>query len=674
MKLDDPGKVPKLRQVPLKADQGWNQSAPNALDVHFARFITELAGSDDPSLFLAAALASQQTRQGHVCVDLRAMTQGPPRPVSSQDDTVAYPELEVWRRSLEATSVVGNPGEYRPLILDQKSRLYLYRYWEYERDLAAFIRERATDVADCIESISLEDTLSRYFPPDRARQGPIDWQKEAARTAITRRFCVITGGPGTGKTTTIVKVLALLRELPRGMHLRIALAAPTGKAAARMEEAIRSALDKLDCPAEIKATIPSEASTLHRLLGTLPDSPYFRHDARNPLAVDVVIVDEASMVDLALMAKLARALPPQAALILLGDKDQLASVEAGAVLGDICGQSGEAGVTPAGGSLREEASIHGANISASGVPGHRETAVAACIVELRHSFRFPEGSGVGRASRAIRAGQGTEVLEVLRDDACPDATWDPIPTPGGLLEALRPIVLQGCAEFLRASDVEQRFTAFEGFRILCALRRGPFGVETLNALVERILREARLIPPGQWYHGRPVMITRNDYNLKLFNGDVGIVLPEDYPAAARAAAATSPEGGKPSGLQAHPVTQGLPGHQPGEGPEADSSAGSLRVFFPPVAGQPRSFLPARLPPHETVYAMTVHKSQGSEFDQVLLLLPDRDSPVLTRELLYTAVTRARHKMVVWGRDDVLRTAVARRVQRSSGLRDALWGS
>jgi exodeoxyribonuclease V alpha subunit len=674
MKLDELGNISKSAQAELRADQGWIQSEPNTLDVHFARFIAELAVSNDPSLLLAAALASQQTRQGHVCVDLRAIAGGPSKPAPSEGDTLPYPELQVWRRSLQATSVVGDPGESCPLILDERSRLYLYRYWEYEQDLATFIRERATAVPEPTENASLEGMLARYFPPNRAGEGAIDWQQMAARAATTRKFCVITGGPGTGKTTTVVKVLALLREQPHGMRLRIALAAPTGKAAARMEEAIRNAMKRLDCPADVKAAMPAKASTVHRLLGTLPDSPYFRHHAGNPLPVDVVIVDEASMVDLALMAKLTRALPPHAALILLGDKDQLASVEAGAVLGDICGQSGEEDAVAAKDMLHEKPRSPGGNLPASAVPAHGNTALAACVVELRHSFRFPETSGIGRLSRAIRAGHGPEVLAVLRDNARPDVAWSDIPAPSELLEALRPIVLQAYAQCLRSPTVEQRFSAFEGFRVLCALRHGPFGVETVNLLVERILREERLIHPGQWYPGRPVMITHNDYNLKLFNGDVGIVLPEDYPVGASEAPAAYLPGGEELHLTAHTAAQAEAGRPFGNGSEAIPAAEPLRVFFPSAAGQSRSFPPSRLPSHETVYAMTVHKSQGSEFDMVLLLLPDRDSPVLTRELLYTAVTRARRKVVVWGRDDVLRTAVARHVQRSSGLRDALWGS
>ena len=643
----------------------WDLMLWDPLDWHFARFIVELAGIEDDSLFLAAALVSQHTRQGHVCLDLATVAGKPLEGAKQRDHAPISPELTDWRTRLESTRVVGAPGDHCPLILDQQSRLYLFRYWEYERDLETFIKERAPMDIQGIDLEILEQGLERHFLQSLTAHNQSDWQRIAARTALTRRFCVITGGPGTGKTTTVARILALLREQPDGRGRRIALAAPTGKAAARLEEAIRAACTRLQCPQEIRSTIPTQAATIHRLLGSLPNSPYFRHDAANPLDVDMVIVDEASMVDLALMAKLVRALPPRASLILLGDKDQLASVEAGAVLGDIC----DGGPSPPGGKSPQPVGDASRNLPRDS--GTSE--LADSIVELRESFRFPLHSGIARMGRAVRAGHGDAAVAVLRASDGVDLEWGGVPTRKTLVEALKPLVLRGFSSFLEASTVEDRFAAFERFRILCALRRGPYGVAAVNTVVEQILRDAGLIELREWYCGRPLLITQNDYNLKLFNGDVGLVLPEDHPLGAG-----SPE------LSLAPCTPtSVSASRAGRPPRAQtefvsispelSPTSAMRVFFQVNGGVPRKLLPARLPTHETVFAMTVHKSQGSEFDDVLLLLPDRDSPVLTRELIYTAITRARRKVTLWAGEDILRIAVAKRVHRSSGLRDALWG-
>lgn len=596
------------------------------LDIHFARFAARLAGSNTPELSLAAALVSSQTRQGHICLDLSSVGGRELLEGENGGDPVVCPELKDWCRRLRESTVVGNPGEYKPLILDDRSRLYLFRYWDYQEKLADSIRRRVSEHVANIDIAVLREELERLFPADQA--GGIDWKRVAAFTALMRRFCVISGGPGTGKTTTVAAILALLLEQASPERLRIALAAPTGKAAARLQETIKGTKDMLACPEGIKEAIPEEASTIHRLLGSIPDSPYFRHNARNVLPVDVVVVDEASMVDLALMSKLIQALPSQARLILLGDKDQLASVEAGAVLGDICDTGTEHGFS--GGFCNDLRNVTGYEIDIR-QNGHDESGIQDCIVQLQKSYRFGGESGIGVVSQAVNAGDADCAVELVKGGTYGDIAWKELPQLHTLRRVIKTPVIRGYGDYLRAIDSPEIFQIFERFRILCALREGPYGVVAMNLLVEQILEEEKLIEPDRrWYPGRPVLITSNDYNLRLFNGDMGIVLPD-----------------------------------PG-------ANGDLRVFFPGTGGALRKLHPLRLPEHETVYAMTVHKSQGSEFDRVVLLLPDRESPVLTRELIYTGITRARESVEIWGSESVFRTAISRCIERTSGLRDALW--
>ncbi len=601
------------------------------LDVHFASFISGLCPGPGSDVWLAAALASNATRKGHICLDLATVEAKELLEADKGRDAIVCPRLDRWIRVIKETPVVGRPGAYVPLVLDDHSRLYLYRYWEYQERLAGWIKQRVDQKTD-VDLKSLKAGLDRFFPGQDGnveREGPgrADWQKIAAFAALVKKFCVISGGPGTGKTTTAAKILALMLEQPGSASLRIALAAPTGKAAARLQEAMRDFKQSLDVDPCIRERIPEEAFTIHRLLGSISGSPYFRHDESNPLAVDVAVVDEASMVDLALMSKLVQALPAHARLILLGDKDQLASVEAGAVLGDMCDDRGIEGFSVHHCSLIRETTGYQTPIIAHKNGG---IGIADCVVGLQKNFRFNRQSGIGALSRAVNAGQGERALALFVEGTFPDLARQRLPAPGLLSENLKPWVVERFADCFGASCVEESFTQFDRFRILCALREGPYGVVNLNGIVEDILIGRGLIAPhATWYRGRPVIINRNDYNLGLFNGDVGMTWPD-------------------------PETRGL------------------RVFFPASDGGFKKFHPVRLPEHETVFAMTVHKSQGSEFDEVLLVLPDRDVPVLTRELLYTGITRARRRVALWAGEDVVMAAVSRRIRRMSGLRHALW--
>jgi exodeoxyribonuclease V alpha subunit len=608
-------------------DRLIREGALSELDVRFGRFAVRLHGSEEPALFWAAALVSRHREEGHICIDLKDQA-GKFFP-DGAPDAVILPSLAGWQTLLKRSSVVGPPGEYRPLVLDG-SRLYLYRYWDYEKRLIDLLKERVTRESPAIDERRLAEGLRRLFPPSETEE--TDWQKVAASAAVLNRFCVISGGPGTGKTTAVARLLVLLLEQAGPAGLRVALAAPTGKAAARLQEALQKVREGIDCSEAVRAALGREASTLHRLLGSRPGRPDFRYDVDNPLPADVVIVDEASMVDLPLLSKLVQALHVDARLILLGDKDQLASVEAGAALGDLCDTGRDHGYSR---GFRETVwRIAGETLPESteeaGPPGIRDA-----VVELRKSYRFGGAGGIGRAGRAVNEGNGTLALSLMKEGRGRDLAWRDVPGPEGLARALTGPVLRWlgpCLKVVSSADPGEVFALFNRFRILCALREGPYGVVAVNRLVEEILSSRGLIRKGgRWYTGRPVLVTENDYTLRLFNGDVGIMLPD---------------------------------------PQA---RGGIRAVFPGADGGWRKLLPMRLPGHETVFAMTVHKSQGSEFEDVLLLLPDRPSAVLTRELVYTGITRARHRVEVWGRDEVFRGAVSRRTERVSGLREGLWG-
>lgn len=598
----------------------------NNIDFHFARFITGLCQNDDLDIFLGAALVSNAAGKGDVYLDLAEVADKPLSETMENEPQLYCPELVVWTQKLYSSSAVGEPGEYCPLILDHRNRLYLYRYWEYEKKLSDAIIKRAQEEINTVDITLLQASLKRLFP--KISDSDIDWQKVAALMATFKRFCVISGGPGTGKTFTVAKILALLCEQNRSDKLEILLAAPTGKAAARLSETIRNAKKSLPCSADIINAIPSESYTIHRLLQTIPGSPYFVYNAAKPLNADIVVVDEASMVDLALMSKLVEAIADNTRLILVGDKDQLASVEAGSVLGDICDRDKDHGFSESFCQKVEE--ITQQKLDVNRVHTKISSALEDCIVVLKQSFRFEAGSAVGKLSRRVNSGDFDKVWELLKTHG--QVSWQEILSPKALSRALSQEIVEGYAGYLNIADPLKALERFNRFQILGAVNIGPYGVNALNRLVEEILKQEALINPDQeWYRGRPVLITRNDYSLGLFNGDMGLTLP-------------------------------IPG----------SDSQELYVCFPGDAGNFRSFLPYRLPEHETAFATTVHKSQGSEFDDILLVLTDKDYPVLTRELLYTAITRARNNISIWGTQHILKAAVARKIERTSGLRDALW--
>jgi exodeoxyribonuclease V alpha subunit len=661
-----------LNLVELWARCGWLRP----LDAAFAAFLARETGDAPPLLILAAALASHQLGRGHACLDLAqtlrdpgfalslppegggdAMAEeSPPLPA----EALAGVTVEAWRAALAHPLLVGAGQGATPLVR-AGDRVYLRRYWQYEQDVGAGLFARLA-APPAIAGDALRGALDALFPPLSGGVEP-DWQKLACALAARNAFAIVTGGPGTGKTTTVVRLLAVLQALALAeapaRPLRIRLAAPTGKAAARLNESIAGAVAKLDLRAlpdseAIRAAIPVQVATLHRLLGGRPDTRRFRHHAGNPLPLDVLVVDEASMIDLEMMAALLAALPPSARLALLGDKDQLASVEAGAVFGELCRHAQPARYTPeTAGWLSEIAGarIAQAFIDPAGAP------LDQAVAMLRHSYRFGADSGIGRLAAAVNAGDAEEARRILARGFA-DLARVRLVQEGEV--ALRALVIDGGAPRRAANDerplgyrhylqtlrderppagaprvaidawARQTLAAHGQFQLLCAPRRGQWGVEGLNRRIAGWLREEGLIAATEgWYAGRPVLVARNDYALGLMNGDIGIAL--ELPAA--------------------------------DGP------GPLRVAFPSGDGGVKWIQPSRLQAVETVYALTVHKSQGSEFSHAALILPERLNPILTRELIYTGITRAKRwfSLIEAGTPSVLEQAVRRRVLRLGGL-------
>ncbi|SDZ64683.1 exodeoxyribonuclease V subunit alpha [Pseudomonas salomonii] len=649
-------------------DRGWLR----ALDKAFVGFLHELDPQADPLVLLAAALTSHQLGHGHVCLDLFETLKAPdfalslPPEGDLQTGAMLLPSQLLggldgahWCHALAASHLVAlaldgsESAQSRPLVLSGK-RLYLRRYWTYERRIDTALRLRlATQETVATDLPQRLNTLFEQPPPD----GVIDWQKLACALATRGAFSIVTGGPGTGKTTTVVRLLALLQApaVEAGNPLRIRLAAPTGKAAARLTESISQQVLSLNVLDSVREKIPTQVTTVHRLLGSRPGTRHFRHHLGNPLPLDVLVVDEASMIDLEMMANLLDALPAHARLVLLGDKDQLASVEAGAVLGDLCRDAEAGWYSPD--TRQWLQAVSGEDLSASGLQEDLEGGhpLAQQVVMLRYSRRFGEGSGIGQLARWVNQQNAEEARKLLTarshsDLFClslkgeHDHALERLVLDGqgddaqgyryylNLLQSARPALDTPREDAAWTHWAQQLLQAFDAFQLLCAVRKGPWGVEGLNQRITAALRKVRLIEgDDQWYEGRPVLMTRNDYGLGLMNGDIGIALKL---------------------------------------PESDGGPQVLRVAFPRNDGQGgvRFVLPSRLNDVETVYAMTVHKSQGSEFTHTALILPDALNPVLTKELIYTGITRAKRWFsLIEPRGGVFEEAVRRKVKRLSGL-------
>ncbi|MCB4789728.1 MULTISPECIES: exodeoxyribonuclease V subunit alpha [unclassified Delftia] len=684
-----PGAVPPDTNEVLALLRRWADAGLlRRLDAALASFVAGQDAQAGPALLVAAALLAQMEGRGHSCLPLAPLAGHP-------NDVLAWPaealpaqqalwqmlpaRLSGWVAALGASPVVrvvGDAGQDggedlgQPLVLagadGPAPLLYLRRYWDYERAVATHVIQRTA--AQAVAGQPLDEVLARHwldrlFPP-AAEGGPVDWQKLACALALRGRLSVITGGPGTGKTYTAARLLALLfATAPDAGQLRVALAAPTGKAAARLKQSIDGALLQLQGSMGGEIDLAGlvqrmgAARTLHSMLGARPDTRHWGFHAGRQLDVDVLIVDEASMVHLEMMAALLEALPSGARLVLLGDKDQLASVEAGAVLGDLCRDAQAGRYLP-------DTLDYALRVAGQAVPpqfaapaGDRPPALAQHTVMLRESRRF--GGPIGQLARAVNAGhaaQAQALLDAGTQGGTHSELWE---RQGGGVQAVTELAVRGrgglASYALYARALQNRpaadgdyeaahrawvvdvLQAFERFRLLCAVREGDWGVSGLNRAVEQALEaQGAIRRSGEWYAGRPVMVTRNDAQLGVFNGDIGIALP----------------GGSHGGSQGGP--QGGPG-QP------------LRVYF--LQGDElRSVGVSRLAHVETAFAMTVHKSQGSEFEHTALVLPSRGGSVLGRELVYTGITRARQAFSLFSEvPGLLASAVGSPTQRASGL-------
>jgi exodeoxyribonuclease V alpha subunit len=629
----DPHDVRLARAAPEPLRAFNDAGVLSSADVHVALRLARFgAVGDAPAVLLALALAARAPRLGHVLVDLATIRAtvavDTEEPVDL--DALPWPEVAGWPEAVAASSLVASGDDdrdgddARPLRL-VGTTLYLDRYWREERAVARALRRRAERPAPAVDAARLAEGLARLHGADRARL--------AAGAAVLGRLTVVAGGPGTGKTTTVARILALLAEQAGAEDAPaplVALAAPTAKAAARLREAVHAEAAALDVAEEIRAWLGTiDASTLHRLLGARRDThSRFRHDAGNRLPHDVVIVDETSMVSLTMMSRLLEAVADDARLVLVGDPDQLSSIEAGAVLGDVVGPAATAR------TLRPAAAARLARVAGMEVPAapDGDAAIGDDIVVLDHVYRF--GGRIAALADAVRRGDADAAVAALASTADDRVTWIDADAGGREHDAALAPVRDAATRTGRAviaaareGDAGAALRELGGFRLLCAHRRGPHGVTTWTAAVERWLAPEIDAAGGRVrdYPGRPLLVTANDYDLNLFNGDTGVLVAQ-------------PDG---------------------------------RVLA--AFDRRRDVRPNQLGAVETVYAMTVHKSQGSQFTTAAVIVPPPSSRILTRELLYTAVTRAEDHLIVVAPEASIRAAIARPAARASGLRARLWG-
>ncbi|MDQ6990682.1 MAG: exodeoxyribonuclease V subunit alpha [Mariprofundaceae bacterium] len=601
-----------MSQAKQQATEQASLENKQGLAEMFADFMVKMAGGDTHDLLYQTAFSlSKHDEQGHVCLNLKHLAQKP-----WHDGSGFAPDMETWRTFLLQTPCVVDAGDNAPMILDG-DLLYFQRFWSAEKHVADALLTRLKKPIN-LDERGLKEGLTRLFAKNTLKNNEkMDWQKIAAALAVRQRFSVISGGPGTGKTTSLVKVLALLLEQNEDMRIR--LAAPTGKAAARMMASIRSAKQNISTDDTIRRCIPEEAATLHRLLGFSPRG--YRHHHDNPLLLDCLVIDEASMIDLPIMARVLDAIPQDARLILLGDRDQLSSVDAGNILGDITGHGQAHAYSP---DMAQKL----ANDSQSNIKyiPHQASAspIQDSIALLHDSYRFT--GPIADLATAVNQGDDVSVFQILQSDSSmKDSTcvhWQADSDLNVILEA----AAKHYKKYLQCTDVQEALACFETCRILCAVRQGNEGVETINRLMQQHLLGD--MEAGKAVHGMPIMILHNHHELGLFNGDTGLLWNID---------------------------------------------GSLQACFFDVSGEARFFPLYSLPHYEPCWAMTVHKSQGSEFEHVFLILPSQEGShhILGRELFYTAITRSKQSFHLHASAENIRTSVKQRILRTTGLKKRL---
>lgn len=574
----------------------------SALDIAFMEALRSIWPESSAAALHLAGLNSWAVSNGHSCFTPELLDDWP-----SVAESALHAELRAGR--WPQAEFIGDASRGLPIVVEDQ-RAWLRRYWRYEREIEAALLHRACPVPITTEMGRVASALDDLLPG--STDSSPDWQRVAAAMSLRTPLSVICGGPGTGKTYTALRLLALLVRLS-DKPLRMALAAPTGKAAQRLSESVQAGLGALALTTEEREALPTEAMTLHRLLGFRSQSVAPLRDASNPLDLDVLVVDECSMVDLPLMAKLLRALKPECRLILLGDPDQLPAVENGAVLATLAAGNGNHAYSPHARRWLTDACV--ATLS-SGV--EKET-MGDCVVRLERARRFAGESGIARLVAAIRSGNEDAVFEAM--SCSDDVNWCEQSMSFDSAE-LRRAARENWAGLAKADSVQAALAELPRYRVLCALRDGPRGVTGLNQAIGAVLHGSS----SASLHGvgRPILITSNEHSLGLYNGDVGIL-------------------------------------------RAEQPNGPLRAWFMRRDGEPRPVLPTQLPAHESAYAMTVHKAQGSEFDTVELVLPDQPHPLVTREWLYTAVSRARQRLLIHASRDVIRAALPLRTRRINGL-------